>query len=108
MNGNIRAKLEPLCSPIQPGQPAPLAPPGIPAAAGALAFILAPITLRRRRRISSLLALALAAVLVAGTSGCSSKYPDSTVPGAYTLKITAIGAQTGLTHTVDLPLTVTQ
>ena len=41
-------------------------------------------------------------------SGCSSKCPDSTVPGVYSLKITATGAQTGLTHTINLPLTVTQ
>jgi hypothetical protein len=61
-----------------------------------------------RRRITALLALTLAAALLAGTSGCSGKYPDSTVPGAYTLKIAATGAQTGLTHTINLLLTVTQ
>jgi hypothetical protein len=84
--------------------PHPSRAPGIPAAAAALALILAPITLRGRRRITALLTLAL----FAGTTGCSGKYPDSTVPGVYTLKITAIGAQTGLTHTINLPLTVTQ
>jgi hypothetical protein len=82
--------------------------PRIPPAAAALALVLAPITLRRRRRIASLLALILAAALLAAASGCSGKYPDSTLPGVYTLKITATGAQSGLTHTINLPLTVTQ
>ena len=58
----------------------------------------------RRRRITALLTLAL----FAGTTGCSGKYPDSTVPGVYNLQITATGAQTGLTHTIILPLNVTK
>jgi FG-GAP repeat. len=88
--------------------PHPSRTPGIPATAAALALILAPITLTRRRRIASLLALTIAAALLSAASGCSGKYPDSTPPGVYILKITATGAQAGLSHTINLPLTVTQ
>ena len=90
--------------------PLPSRTPGIAttATAAALALVLAPITVRRRRRITALLALTIAAALLAATSGCSGKYPDSTAPGSYTLQITATGAQTGLTHTINLPLTVTK
>jgi hypothetical protein len=83
--------------------------PGISAsAAGVLALLLAPFTVRKKRRLATLLTLAIAVALLTTASGCSSKYPDSTMPGTYTLKITATGAQTGLTHTINLPLTVTK
>ena len=83
--------------------------PGLSAAAAAtLVFLLAPMTVRRRRRLAALLTLSVAAALVTTASGCSSRYCDSAAPGAYTLQITATGAQTGLTHTISLPLTVTQ
>jgi hypothetical protein len=92
------------------GQANPSSPrtPGISAiAASALALILAPITVRRRR-LAALLTLTIAAALLTTVSGCAGKYPDSTAPGTYTLQITATGAQTGLTRTINLPLTVTK
>ena len=42
------------------------------------------------------------------TGGCSGEYPASTAPGTYDIRITASGAQTGITHTLDVPLTVTE
>lgn len=87
----------------------PLQAPRIAATASvALALVLAPITVRRRRTLQALLALTFAAALLAAISGCSGKYPDSTPPGNYTLQITATAAQTGVTHTIALPLTVTK
>jgi hypothetical protein len=88
--------------------PAHHAPGHISETAATLALILAPLTLRRRRRITTLLTLAIAAAFFAGATGCSGKYPDSTTPGTYNLQITATGTQTGLTHTINLPLTVTK
>lgn len=94
---------------ISQSKPSSPLTPGLSAAtAAAFALILAPFTVRRRRRLAMLLTLTLAAALLASTSGCSGKYPDSTAPGTYALQITATGTQTGLTHTVTLPLTVTK
>jgi hypothetical protein len=67
-----------------------------------------PLTLQRRRRITTLFTLAIGVTFFAGASGCSGKYPDSTTPGTYNLQISTTGTQTGLTHTINLPLTVTK
>ncbi|HWW23183.1 MAG TPA: FG-GAP-like repeat-containing protein [Edaphobacter sp.] len=78
------------------------------AIAATLALILLPLTNRRTRRLPTLIALAITATLLIGATGCSGMYPGSTAPGTYTLQITATGKQTPITHTLNLPLTVTK
>lgn len=73
-------------------------------AAVAIALVLVPVAVRRRRRVASLLGMAMAALLLAGATGCSGKYPDSTPPGTYNLQVT--GTSGSLTHTVTLTLMV--
>jgi hypothetical protein len=75
--------------------------------ATALVLILLPLTHRRGRRLPTLIAVAITATLLIGASGCSGKYPGSTSPGTYNLQITATGTQTPITHSITLPLTVT-
>jgi hypothetical protein len=76
-------------------------------AAAALVLILLPSTHRRGRRLPTLIAVAITATLLIGASGCSGKYPDSTSPGTYNLQITATGTQIPITHSIVLPLTIT-
>ena len=78
------------------------------AIATTLALILLPLTNRRTRRLPTLIALAITATLLIGSTGCSGMYPGSTAPGTYNLQITATGKQTPITHTLNLPLTVTK
>jgi Bacterial Ig-like domain (group 3)/FG-GAP-like repeat len=75
----------------------------------ALALTLVPVLLPffRRRRLATLFSLALVCVFFSGMLGCSSK-PATTPPGSYTIQITGTSAQTQQTHTVSIPLTVTQ
>jgi hypothetical protein len=73
----------------------------------ALALILLPLTHRRGRRLPTLIAVILTATLLTGAIGCSGKYPGSTAPGTYNLQITAKGTQTPITHSIALPLTIT-
>jgi hypothetical protein len=75
--------------------------------AATLVLILLPLTHRRGRRLPTLIAVAITATLLIGASGCSGKYPGSTSPGTYKLQITATGTQTPITHSITLPLTVT-
>ena len=62
---------------------------------------------RRRRRLPTLLACLLLGFTLFAAAGCSGKYPASAAPGSYTLQVTATGRQTHLTHTLDIPLTIT-
>ncbi len=73
-------------------------------AAVAIALVLVPVAVRRRRALASMLGLAIAMLLLAGATGCSGKYPDSTPPGTYNLQVT--GTSGSLTHSVTLTLTV--
>jgi hypothetical protein len=93
---------------ISQTQPQPKRNPFSTALATTLALILLPFTNRRPRRLPTLIALAITATLLIGATGCSGMYPGSTAPGTYTLQITATGKQTPITHTLDLPLTVTK
>ena len=74
--------------------------------AGTIALCMLPaallLLLLRRWRVIALTALLTLA-------GCSSRYPDHTPPGTYTVSITATGTSSGttVTHTVPLTLTVT-
>ncbi len=63
---------------------------------------------KRRRRLPTLLLLALSAWAITSTTGCSGKYPASVAPGTYTLRVTATSPQTGIAHTAEIPLIVTQ
>ena len=64
-------------------------------------------TKRRRTRWASF-SLFLLGCLTVTLSGCSSLYPKSTVPGTYQIQIQAVGAVTGVRHTLDLQVTVTR
>jgi hypothetical protein len=75
--------------------------------AAVFVLILLPLTHRRGRRLPALIAVAITATLLIGASGCSGKYPGSTSPGTYKLQITATGTQTPITHSITLPLIVT-
>ena len=63
---------------------------------------------RRRLRLSSRILLLLTALFLSSTVACSGKYPASTAPGSYALQITATGSATGRTHTLNIPLTITE
>jgi hypothetical protein len=73
-----------------------------------LSLIFLPLIYRRARRQTTFLALAIIAILLIGATGCSGKYPGSTLPGTYSLQITATGTQTPITHTITVPFTVTR
>jgi hypothetical protein len=95
------------------------APLGHPAASALEAAILPLATLLllplasgpRRRKLRSLLPLFFLASLAVSLTACSSKYPDHTPPGTYTIRLTAISLPIGpgriLTQTADLTLVVT-
>jgi hypothetical protein len=77
-----------------------------------IAFTFIPILLPafRRRRGSSLLGLVLLGVLFAGICGCGgggNSQISPPQPHTYTLQITATSAQSQLSHSLTLPLTVT-
>ena len=85
-----------------------------PGAANSITYALLPASLltffaARRRR--SLLRLLLMLIAISGLSlvvnGCSGLYPKSTAPGTYTINLSGVGANTKLTHTQAITLTVT-
>ena len=65
---------------------------------------------RRRMRtcLAGLLMLLLLVVLSAGLSGCGGLQINGTPPGTYVFQVTATGTGTGVTHSMDVTLTVTQ
>ena len=71
------------------------------------------LAVRRRRRVSRRLLLALAVVsipLALAVDGCGASViipVPSTPPGVYTIPVTGTGATTGITHAANLTLTVT-
>jgi hypothetical protein len=85
-----------------------------PGAANSMTYALLPVSLltlyaaRRRRRLLRLLLMLIA---ISGLSlvvdGCSGLYPKSTAPGTYTINLSGVGANTKLTHTQAITLTVT-
>lgn len=63
----------------------------------------------RKRRAGTWLLLAIAMVLCGAVTGCSVPPTDiGLAPGVYHLHVTATGAQTAVTHSVDVTLTVNQ
>ena len=75
--------------------------------AGILTLPLGLVLAARKRRSAGSLLLFAMAMLSLGATGCAGKYPGSVAPGSYTLHLSAAGRDTGLTRTLDLPLTVT-
>ncbi|MES2392386.1 MAG: Ig-like domain repeat protein [Acidobacteriota bacterium] len=65
-----------------------------------------PLLLLRRRRRGWLAAVVV--VALAGVSGCSSHYPDSTPPGTYTLQVQSVGTLSYQDASVGLSLVVTR
>jgi hypothetical protein len=88
---------------------APPARPGKHAPPALWAFIPASFLLlflrRRGMRLAGVWAVLLALALVP-LSGCSSLYPKSVAPGAYTIQIHASGGTTGLAHTLNIEVAV--
>ena len=85
-----------------------------PGAANSITYALLPASLLTlfaacRRRILLRLLLMLIAIsgLVLVVNGCSGLYPKSTAPGTYTINLSGVGANTTLTHTQAITLTVT-
>ena len=65
----------------------------------------------RRRRWSRWMGLILAATVLSATfslSGCNGLSSNGAAPGSYTFQVTAYGNTTGVQHSVDLSLKVTQ
>lgn len=85
-----------------------------PGAVRSITYALLPaslLTLFATRRRRSLLRLLFLLIAVSGLSltlnGCSGLLPKSTAPGAYTININSVGANTKLKHTQEITLTVT-
>jgi hypothetical protein len=65
----------------------------------------------RRRMRTSLAALTMLLLLIglsAGLSGCGGLQVNGTPAGTYVFQVTATGTGTGVTHSMDVTLTVTQ
>jgi hypothetical protein len=63
------------------------------------------ILIRRRRNLASLLTTAVVFCMIAAGVGCSG---GTSGQESYTLQITAISADTSITHTVNIPVTITK
>jgi hypothetical protein len=75
-----------------------------PLRALSLMAVLLPFSLIRRRRSRiSLLTTAVALCMIAAIAGCSG---GTSGPETYTLQVTAISADTSITHTLDIPVTI--
>ena len=74
---------------------------------GALASLLL-LRARSRSPLGGLPAILLLAAAAAGAIGCGSISINGTPPGQYTLTVTATGANTGVTVSQPMPLTVTK
>jgi len=61
-----------------------------------------------RGGLAGLLMLLVLAGISAGLSGCSGLQTNGTPPGTYVFQVTATGAGTGVTQSIDVTLTVTQ
>ncbi len=91
--------------------PSAPAHPVLPPATLALSLVAGLATLRKgRSRMHLLLLTALAIPLTLALTGCGEIIlpPSATLPGSYAIPITATGAATGITHSVNLTLTVTR
>jgi hypothetical protein len=85
-----------------------------PKALSSITYALLPASLltllaarRRRSLVRLLLALIAIGTLTLTVNGCSGLYPKSTPPGTYTINLSGAGANTNLTHTQAITLTVT-
>ena len=85
-----------------------------PRVVGSITYAFVPVGLltlvaarRRRSLLNTLLTLIAISGLVFGVNGCSGLLPKSTAPGTYTVNLNGVGANTKLTHTQAIILTVT-
>jgi hypothetical protein len=103
-------------SPLTSGGVSANTPPGsrLPVALGWLlpgGALLGWLAGGRRRRWSRWMGLILAATAISATfslSGCNGLSSNGAAPGSYTFQVTAYGNTTGVQHSVDLSLKVTQ
>ena len=61
-----------------------------------------------RAGLTGLLMLLLLVGLSSGLSGCGGLQVNGTPAGTYVFQVTATGTGTGVTHSMDVTLTVTQ
>jgi hypothetical protein len=117
-NGSVTAQVTiDTASPLTSGGSAKNLMPGGPSSSIVAAWIFPGSALfgllwwRSRKRFQGLFC-ALLVVLLTGAAltvtGCAGLSDDSAKPGAYTIQITADGAKTGMTHAIDVTVTVTQ
>jgi hypothetical protein len=109
---NATATLSVDTASLPPGvglQSHPQLPGKLPTGLALAALVLLPFLRKRRRALTALLALALAA-LVVPTTGCTTiRYPlNDTAPGTYLILITATDPATQIAHTATLTLVVTK
>ena len=115
ISGTVRINTDAIVDFLSTSDPAARTTPHPYLRSGIAFALLLPVTLfatmRRRRTLGRALSLfaSLSVFLLAATfTGCSGHYPGHTPPGTYTMTIKGTGAATGVTHSANVTLVVTQ